>query len=431
MKISLPIIDALRHSFGYSDNNNYSKKSYELIDKIYDVMSCLQNFTTDEGKRIYVRYERGSFEDYAEMHDIDISTKRKYNQRKKEFLTEYFMEYNWVEVRIYKYKDYRTMLINESILFTDVPKDKRKGLEDDISEILEDLYERICISITLLKNNTYYEKLCNEIGYNQRTGIMKLDDFFTLNENCRKEYYKYLSQDDIDLFLKKINEQIKYEDLVEEEASKYRKDVDKYFKILNKKYDFVERIKTMTSTNYYDICKICYQSINLEGVAELSSKELFYKYADGRDFELKNINPNSCEEFEKWVEVAHDHAFEIRMGSSTTRIDLWVYKDEKGYCFLLSGKYLWNSCEVIKFYVELIKNNIPTYLFDASVIRDRLVGKGLIGIVPYTVFPRYCQSGFAEEVNDFMHLPNYPNEYEQYLKYIKWQEIPNTYLKGE
>ena len=187
----------------------------------------------------------------------------------------------------------------------------------------------------------------------------------------------------------------------------------------------------MNAQDYYDICKLCYKSINLECSNEFSSKDLFYKYADGRDCELKDIDLNSYEAFEEWVKIANDHAYQIRGGSTTSRIDLWVVKDDKGYYLVLSGKYLWISNEVIKFYVELTKNNIPVFLYDAEVIRDRLMGKGIVGIVPYKIFPRYCQSLFDIDICDFMHLPYYPKDYNEYLKYIEWQEVDNTFLKEE
>ena len=108
-----------------------------------------------------------------------------------------------------------------------------------------------------------------------------------------------------------------------------------------------------------------------------------------------------------------------------------VYKDEKGYYFVLSGKYLLISNEVIKFYVELVKNNIPVFLVDAEVIKDRLIGNGIVGIVPYKIFPRYCQSLYDIDLCDYMHLPYYPNEYEEYLKYIEWQDVENTFLNED
>lgn len=430
MEIYLPRIDSLRFIIG-RDDNNYTKESYEIIDMIYEEMDCIKVSSYDEGKSIYVKYERGDFNDYKRLYDLNIKSKKKYKEEYEEFLKEYYMEYDWVEVEIHKYKEYKTIVINNDIIISVVPKEERKGFEYDITKFLIDLYKKIKYSINLIKNKTYYEKLCNEISYRQRTGIIRLDDIFNLNDEWKKDYYKYLSNEDIEMFLKNIDKQIKYSNMIDKEAAKYKDDYQKYFDFFKKEYEVVGRIEKMSGNDYYEICKLCYKSIGLEGVNELSSKDLFYKYADGRDCGLKDIDLNSFEAFDEWVNRANDHAFEIRMGSSTSRIDLWVDKDDNGYNLILSGKYLWISNEVIKFYLELTKNNVPVFLRDANVIRDRLIGKGLVGIVPYKVFPRYCQSLFDIDICDFVHLPYYPKDYNKFLKYIKWQEIPNTYLKDK
>lgn len=392
-------------------------------------MNCIKEINDNEVKIIYVRYERGSFEDYAKFYDINIKTKKKYDKEYKYFIEEFYMEKDWIKVEIYKYKEYKTMRINNKTIICSVPVEERKGFEYDISDFLKDLHKRIKYSINLIKNKTYYEILCKEISYRQRVGIIKLDDIFKLNDGWKKDYFEFLTQDDVNLFLNTIDKQLKYTKLVENEAQKYNDDYKKYIETTKQKYKCIGRINTMTAQNYYDICKLCYKSINLEGVKELTSKELFYKYADGRDCGLKDIDSNNNLEFAKWVEKANDHACQIRMGSSTSRIDLWVRKDEKGYYLTLSGKYLWISNEVIKFYVELIKHNIPVYLYDAEMIRNRLIGKGLVGIVPYNVFPRYCESFFEEDICDFINLPDYPKDFNKYLQYIKWQDIENTILK--
>lgn len=430
MNYYLPMIEHLGFYVG-RDINNFTEKSYELIDKIYETMECIKVVGRDEKKIIYVRYERGDFDSYTKFHKLKFKSKREYQEEHEYFLSEYHMEYDWIKVEIYRYEEYKTIIFNNDLIISVDPIDRRKGFEFDISDFLKDLYRKIQDSINLIINNTYYQKLCNEILFRQRTGIIKLDDLFNLNNNWKNDYFEFLSQKDIALFLKCIDKQIEYTNIVKKEASKHKSDFEKYCKELEKKYNCIHRLDKVNAKDYYDICKLCYKSINLESSNELPSKDLFYKYADGRDCGLKDIDLNSYEAFEEWVKIANDHAYQIRSGSTTSRIDLWVVKDDKGYYLVLSGKYLWISNEVIKFYVELTKNNIPVFLYDAEVIRDRLMGKGIVGIVPYKIFPRYCQSLFDIDICDFMHLPYYPKEYDQYLKYIEWEEVENTFLKEE
>lgn len=430
MNYFLPMIEHLGFYVG-RDINNFTEKSYELIDKIYETMECIKVVGRDEQKIIYVRYERGDFDSYTKFHKLKFKSEREYQEEHEYFLSEYHMEYDWIKVEIYRYEEYKTIIFNNDLIISVDPIDRRKGFEFDISDFLKDLYRKIQDSINLIINNIYYQKLCNEISFRQRTGIIKLDDLFNLNNNWKNDYFEFLSQKDIALFLKCIDKQIEYTNIVKKEASKHKSDFEKYCKELEQKYNCIHRLDKVNAKDYYDICKLCYKSINLESSNELPSKDLFYKYADGRDCGLKDIDLNSYEAFEEWVKIANDHAYQIRSGSTTSRIDLWVVKDDKGYYLVLSGKYLWISNEVIKFYVELTKNNIPVFLYDAEVIRDRLMGKGIVGIVPYKIFPRYCQSLFDIDICDFMHLPYYPKDYDEYLKYIEWIEVENTFLKGE
>ncbi|MBR6516897.1 MAG: hypothetical protein IKT40_08680 [Bacilli bacterium] len=429
MNYYLPMIEHLGFYVG-REINNFIEKSYELIDKIYETMECIKVVGRDV-KIIYVRYERGDFDSYTKFYKLKFKSKREYQEEHEYFLSEYYMEYDWIKVEIYRYEEYKTIIFNNDLIINVDPIDKRKGFEFDISDFLKDLYRKIQDSINLIINNTYYQKLCNEISFRQRIGIIKLDDLFNLNNNWKNDYFEFLSQKDIALFLKCIDKQIEYTNIVKKEASKHKSDFEKYCKELEQKYNCIHRLDKMNAKDYYDICKLCYKSINLESSNELPSKDLFYKYADGRDCGLKDIDLNSYEAFEEWGKIANDHAYQIRSGSTTSRIDLWVVKDDKGYYLVLSGKYLWISNEVIKFYVELTKNNIPVFLYDAEVIRDRLMGKGIVGIVPYKIFPRYCQSLFDIDICDFMHLPYYPKDYDEYLKYIEWIEVENTFLKGE
>lgn len=428
MKYYLPMIEDLGFYIG-RDINNFTTKSYELIDKIYEAMQCIKEVGRDEEKIIYVRYERCDFNLYKKFYKLKLKSKKEHKDEYDYFMNEYYVEYDWIKLAIYRYEAYKTIIFNNDLIISVDPLEKRKGFEFDISTFLQDLYEKILFSISLIREGTYYQKLCSEISYRQKTGIIKLDDLFKLNDGWKKEYFKFLSQDDINVFMKNINNQIEYTNIIKKEAFKYKSDFEKYHQELNKEYDYISRIDKMTAQDYYNICKLCYKSINLESSNELSSKDLFYKYADGRDCGLKDIDLNSCEAFEEWVKIANDHACQIRGGSTTSRIDLWVAKDEKGYYLVLSGKYLWISNETIKFYIELIKNNIPVFLFDAEVIRDRLIGNGIVGIVPYKIFPRYCQSLFGIDVCDFMHLPYHPQNYNEYLKYIEWQDVDNTFLK--
>ena len=154
MNYYLPMIEHLGFYVG-RDINNFTKKSYELIDKIYETMECIKVVGRDV-KIIYVRYERGDFDSYTKFYKLKFKSKREYQEEHEYFLSEYHMEYDWIKVVIYRYEEYKTIVFNNDLIISVDPIDRRKGFEFDISDFLKDLYRKIQDSINLIINNTYY-----------------------------------------------------------------------------------------------------------------------------------------------------------------------------------------------------------------------------------------------------------------------------------
>ena len=95
MKYYLPMIENLGFYIG-RDINNFTAKSYELIDKIYEAMKCIKEVGRDEKKIIYVRYERGEFDLYTKFNRLKFKSKKEYQEEYDYFLSEYYMEYDWI-----------------------------------------------------------------------------------------------------------------------------------------------------------------------------------------------------------------------------------------------------------------------------------------------------------------------------------------------
>ena len=167
MKYYLPMIENLGFYIG-RDINNFTTKSYELVDKIYEAMECIKEVGRDEKKIIYVRYERGDFDSYKKFYKLKLKSKKHYQNEYNYFVNEYYMEYDWIEVKIYRYEEYKTIVFNNDLIISIDPLEKRKGFEFDISTFLQDLYEKILDSINLIRKGTYFHKLCNEISNRQK-----------------------------------------------------------------------------------------------------------------------------------------------------------------------------------------------------------------------------------------------------------------------
>ena len=134
----------------------------------------------------------------------------------------------------------------------------------------------------------------------------------------------------------------------------------------------------------------------------------YYRFVDGRDEGLKNIDPDSPADFDDWYRnlPQGEHPWEACRGGNFTHISLYISDTKDGeYYLVVGGTSLWRSAEAIKFYLALHYAKLPVLFNKASLIKDRLCGEEKVGIVPEGVFPRYCSSWFPnEDIISFMNL---------------------------
>ena len=186
----------------------------------------------------------------------------------------------------------------------------------------------------------------------------------------------------------------------------------------------------MTAGKFYYYCSLGYKENQYPDSDVLSPNELYYKYADGRDDGLKDIDENSPTEFDNWYNDKNrrgGHPWEVCQGGNSTHVSLYVFHDEYGYYLSAAGKSFGRSIETIKFYLALKRRDIPVYLENGTELLNRILGTDKIGIVPYFVMPFYCESDFPnEDILDFMHLE--VDEDKEISKYIDWMDIQKQYL---
>ena len=86
----------------------------------------------------------------------------------------------------------------------------------------------------------------------------------------------------------------------------------------------------------------------------MTPKELYFRYADGRDEELSSIDLDSETAFREWLKFGgrgYGHPWEVSRGGNSTHIDFQVDVDSDGYYFFLAGAN--RSNETLKFYLAL------------------------------------------------------------------------------
>ena len=167
----------------------------------------------------------------------------------------------------------------------------------------------------------------------------------------------------------------------------------------------------MTANIFFRICEICYDANGYFNNPEetLNPLEKYLNMADGRDAGLRNIPGDSPEAFYDWYhssERVGAHPWEICRGGNSTHISLFVSEVDNKWNIRLEGSSIGRVEETVRMAVALCENSIPFQLSDAEEIVRMITGNDFIGIVPDTIFPRYCHSLFPvrDNIIDFMNL---------------------------
>ena len=162
-------------------------------------------------------------------------------------------------------------------------------------------------------------------------------------------------------------------------------------------------LKKMTAEKYFEYCKIAYlanSGVKRFGLLDttmkvdpsMSGREMFRRYADGRDGGLKEIKQKSEQAFIDWFEkkdgkgymgFSGDHPWEIYRGGNTTHIDLRVekyYNNE--WKITLSAYSSTRLAETCRIALALHKAGLPFELNHEKSYLKRLLCDDFIGIIP-------------------------------------------------
>ena len=404
-----PEIDSYIRFLDYSFSRPCTEKSKKLLLELFELLRKIVPDYKDIGWHLYLSADRGpisKFADYKEMREEGEVKNR------KEFI-DYWHE--WYPNKTAWYAFYASyddgwyvVALNNNIIATMGPEEYEKPSGRDFSPLIEWIIEAVGNCIEELKNGNYNARVSKELPYDLRTGTISRNDFWDIYPEEKTDYFKDLSQEEIDEFVEFVKRQ--------DNSTRTPKD----------------RIKTMTAHDFYSWCSLGYKANKYDRLKGFTVKKQYLNHADGRDEGLRNIDEYSPEAFHDWLHNRAErggHPWEVCRGGNSTHIALYVHEDEKGYFASLAGKSWGRSVETIKFCLALIHNNIPVYLWDAEGLADRVLGKDFIGIVPHYIFPRYCEDHFPDQkILDFTHLPYEKDEEKAFIAKAKWQKIPKVVL---
>lgn len=401
-KYTAPELDNLLSVFelGTFNPGNYDSKVKEKLNELYELLDKIKPLDGgDDLKILYFGVERGTIENYGDYGELkEYGAVSNYTEFEINFKEEYPDDLCWYRMVTSRYQNYRTISINfKNIIYADMDSESSHFENESLQELLGFIIYKVNECIVMLENNIYNEYISNNLSYKNRFGVIKRSDYWKLYPEVKEELLKEISQEEINEFIKNADVKVR------------------------------KRIQDMTSGKYFECVRLAYENNNYD-IGNLSDKELYLKYADGRDEGLSGINSDDSNEFNNWY---HDknrfggHPWEIMRGHSFYRVNLYISHDEEGYYLSLDGSRILRKVEIAKIYLILKKNNIPVQIYNVDVIKEAFRGSDYIGIVPDIMLPIECGSYFKDyKPLEFINIRD-----EKLLDYVTWESLEKVYLK--
>lgn len=370
-KIYAPDISRIEHTqhLHFGEYCSITNETREALNLFIERLNLLEPYRENEQWRFWVYSSRGpleAFGDYEELHENgEYDTYEDYVRAWKE---DYPSDKYWYEITVSRHGEYFALCINNTLVINLSPEKKNPWFEWECVDLISFLIEHVDKIICKLKNKTYNDWLAAALPYRYRKGIILRKKLWEIN----RKYRDWSLQGLLDY---EIAEYIGYSN--EETLSGIT----------------TERYQQMTTQKYFEICAVCYLAAKYEGAENMTVEQMYLRFADDRDGGLRTIDRNSPDEFDRWYALSTEekwkienpsHLWELRAGSSYTRIHLFVKKDVDGYYLCLSGGAESCTDELVRMYCALKRNNIPVCFRDRELIAKKIIGEDFVGIVPCT-----------------------------------------------
>lgn len=385
------------------DNRKYNPEVYDIKVKekltiLFALLDKIKPLSDDEYKVLYFSVEKGNIQDYGDYEELKkYGGVLNYEEFQRRFNEDYPDEVKWYKMISTRYKNYYTVSINsKNIIYADMDNKNDYFENYQLQELLSFLITKVENCIKMLKEGTYNHYISCNYSYKNRFGVINRSDYWKIYPEIKNNLLNEISQKEIDDFIKNASDKTNF------------------------------RIKHMTSGKYFECVGLVYKNTGYD-IGNLTNKELYLKYADGRDEGLSKIDENSSNEFDKWYNDDSKfggHPWEIIRGHSFLRVNLCVGHDNKGYYLFLDGTKILRKVEIAKIYLVLHKNNIPIEIYSADTIKNAFKGNDYIGIVPNEIMPIECGRYFKKyNPTEFIHMKD-----EKIFKYIKWEPLDKVEL---
>ena len=217
------------------------------------------------------------------------------------------------------------------------------------------------------------------------------------------------------------------------------------------------QVENMTANQFFEYCRIAYLASERKDDhldRNLSGREMYHRYSDGRCGALLEIDPDSPDDFLAWLDHKTpctrdlgDHPWEIKRGGNTTHIDLYVCRPRR-YDWLsdkekknskesrtvfvgLRGHHIGRIVETVKMFLALHKAGLPIWIDDADDVRDRIIGRDLMGLLPESESLHRGWQEFPADfhVSDVMHFSDFGRARRFALPFVSWRPLPVLMLR--
>ena len=375
-----------------------SNKVKQKLEELYELLNKIEPLSDDEYRVLYFSAEKGSIDNYDYYINEKDEEDFDYEECENWFNEQYSEDIKWYRMISSRYKNFFTISLNSKVVInTDLDKEENSFIEEDLLGLINFLIVKAKNCLEMLENGTYNDYINKNYSNKNRFGVIKRKDYWEAYPESKESLLENISQEEIDDFIKNASE----------------------------KTD--NRIENMTSGKYFECVKLAYQANNYK-IEGLTDKELYLKYADGRDEGLCDLDPNDSNQFDNWYNTESrfgGHPWEIMPGHSFARVNLCISHDDKGYYLALDGSRVLRNIEIAKMYLIFKKYNIPIEIYNIDAIKRSLEGIDYIGIVPQEITPYYCEGYFkVSHPVEFTHM-----EDDKILNYIKWEPLEEIELK--
>lgn len=388
MHLTAPQVDYYRNCLGGS-GHEARMCAPETIAKLPALLAEMRKISPyyDNGMRVlHFCVDRGTIEDFGDYEDMlscgEVGSREEFE---KYWLDSYPNEKQWFTFSFFEEDGYISISVNHRSIIAVRQDSEPEPWGIDAGEFVEWMTFELKNCVREIGDGTYNERIRRELPPELRIGTITRKAFWEVYPEEKAGYFENLPESDVTEFLHLLEE---VEDMIPPK----------------------NRLKEMTSGLFYHACALGYAANKYEGCYTLSPKELYLKYADGRDDGLRELPEDSAEDFARWYEYERNrggHPWEVCRGGNSTHVSLFVSHSDQGFYFIVDGKSWDRSVEAIKFYLSIHRAGLPVVIHEGKKLAERLTGAEMIGIVPDGVFPRYCDSYFPEEsILDFMNLPH-------------------------